>query len=56
MVVKHYSNSHGTIGIWGEIKNYAYHHRDGKVYIFDTDGQLIKDAEVIENRAVCGMK
>lgn len=52
MVKKHYITSEGTIGIWGKIKNYVYHHNDNKSYIFDIDGNLLEGLEVQENKAI----
>lgn len=56
-VVKlHYIDTKGTIGIWGDIINYAYHHYNGKVYIFDNEGNQINNRVIVENSEVLRLK
>lgn len=47
----HYIESNGDLGIWGKIVNYAYHHKDSKSYVFDTNGELLENVEVLQSRA-----
>ena len=47
VVKDHYKKTEGKIPIWGKIKNYVYYHKDGKAYVFDTDGNLIDTNEEI---------
>ena len=56
IVKQHYIDSSGSIGIWGTVINYVYHHSDGESYIFDKDGNQLKDIDIIENRAVLKLK
>ena len=42
IVKAHYKKTEGTLPIWGDIANYAYHHNDESVYIFNTLGKFIK--------------
>ncbi len=52
IVLQHYKNSDGKIGIWGTTINYIYHHSDGKTYTFDINGNRIEnDRNVCESRA-----
>ncbi len=56
-VLNHYKESAGEIGIWGKIKRYTYHHKDGQIYVFNCNGELIKDsANIVESRAVITIK
>jgi len=50
-IKKHYIKSNGDLGIWGKIVNYAYHHKDSKSYVFDTNGVLLENVEVLQSRA-----
>ena len=52
VIKEHYIDSDGNIGIWGDIANYVYHHSDGESYIFDIDGNLIKNEIVLESKAI----
>jgi len=51
MIRQHYQDSDGKLMMWGNIVNYAYHHTDNEVYVFDRTGRLLKGEKVIENRA-----
>ena len=48
-------NTKGELPMWDNIVNYAYHHKDGKVYVFDTDGNLTEQ-EVEESLATLSVK
>ena len=54
-VKQHYLSTKGTLGIWGKIENYIYHHKD-KIFTFDTDGTKIIDDEVDESKATLSVK
>lgn len=51
MIRQHYQDSNGKLMMWGNIVNYAYHHTDNEVYVFDRTGRLLKGEKVIEIRA-----
>ena len=55
IVKNHYKETGGELFIWGKIKNYVYDHKDGKSYIFDTDGNLINE-KVLETMAILSVK
>jgi len=48
----HYKENKGLLPMWGEIINYVYHHIDGKIYVFDFNGNLVENGEYIESKAV----
>lgn len=51
-IKEHYLQNDGTLKIWGKINSYQVH-LFGKIYIFDTNGNLqINDEIVCENMAV----
>jgi len=56
IVKKHYVQENGKIGIWGKIVNYVFHHKDDKTFVFDTDGKLVENIVVAENRAILTLK
>jgi len=52
LVTTHYKTSEGKLVVWGNIHYYNFHDIDGRVYVFDTAGKLIKkDADVSESVA-----
>jgi hypothetical protein len=55
-VRRHYKSKGGKLVIWGEIENYQYHHRDGKVYLFDVVGNYIPNKQVYESQATLRLK
>ncbi len=55
VVKTHYHDTKGKLPMWGNIVNYAYHHKNGKVYVFDTDGNLTEQ-EVEESLATLSVK
>jgi hypothetical protein len=56
IIKEHYIDSDGNIGIWGDIVNYVYHHSDGEAYVFDTEGTIIRDIDIFENRAILKLR
>jgi hypothetical protein len=54
-VQTHYRDNDGKLPIWGRIANYVYHHKDGKTYVFDTNGKLT-DEEVCETEATLSVR
>ncbi|WP_025209086.1 hypothetical protein [Hippea sp. KM1] len=40
---EHYKDNNGELPMWGKIRSYAYHHKDGKVYVFDPEGKLVDE-------------
>ena len=40
MIRRHYLQNEGRLTVWGKIHAYSYHHIDGSVYLFATDGTL----------------
>jgi len=54
-VQKHYKQSAGKLPLWGKISNYIYHH-DDEVFIFSTDGKIIKNVAVDESKATLSIK
>ena len=58
IVKQHFIDTKGKIGIWGNIVNYVYHHKDGYKYIFDKDGNIIKskDTDITENKSTLSLK
>jgi len=56
LIVSHYKETKGNIGIWGNIVNYVYHHYDNKTYTFNTKGKLIEDIKVNESKATLKLK
>ena len=56
IVNQHFIETKGNIGIWGNIVNYAYHHSDSETYVFDKDGSLLDDENIIETKAVLSLK
>jgi len=55
-IKNHYISTNGKIGIWGNVVNYAYHHNDGKVYVFDKYGNQIDSKPIVESRASLRLK
>ena len=54
-IKEHYLQNEGTLKIWGKINSYQVH-LFGKIYVFDTNGNLqINDEIVCENRAILGI-
>ncbi|RLA84629.1 MAG: hypothetical protein DRG78_01000 [Epsilonproteobacteria bacterium] len=41
IIKKHYKDTKGKIGIWGNIEDYIYYHKDNQIYTFDTNGNQI---------------
>lgn len=58
IVKHHFIDTQGKIGIWGDIVNYVYHHKDGYRYIFDKNGKLRKgkNTDIVESRATLRLK
>ena len=56
IVKNHFIKTNGKIDLWGKITNYNYHHKDGKSYVFDTDGNMVVDKKIIESKAVLSLK
>ena len=56
IVKKHYKENEGKLPIWGNIDNYFYHHKDGKVYTFDKNGLMVENDNIIESIATLSIK
>lgn len=39
----HYRDNKGYLPVWGNIEKYFYHHSDGKIYLFDINGNFVKE-------------
>ncbi|BCD62901.1 hypothetical protein NitYY0826_C1789 [Nitratiruptor sp. YY08-26] len=53
IIQEHYKQTKGELFMWGKIQRYVYHHSDGRVFVFDTKGNLIPNPEKVEeNRAI----
>ncbi len=50
-IKKHYKVSDGSIGIWGKIISYTWHHKDSKTYTFYPDGSFEQSCDYVEPRA-----
>jgi hypothetical protein len=48
LVRRHYEESDGELPLWGKIHRYAYHHSDGRVFVFDMEGKLLPEAQKVE--------
>lgn len=48
VVRHHYEESSGELPLWGKIRRYVYHHRDGRVFVFDTEGRLVPEVQKVE--------
>ena len=56
-VKEDYFTCNGQIKIWGNIISYNWHHVDGKVYIFNTNGDYIsKNKNNNESKAILTIK
>ncbi len=42
-VKKHFLHKKGYLAVWGQIKQYVYHHHNGKTYLFDSNGVVKKE-------------
>jgi hypothetical protein len=56
LVKNHFIKTGGKLDLWGKIANYNYHHKDGKSYVFDTNGNMVADEKVIESKAILSLK
>jgi hypothetical protein len=56
IIRRHYRLKKGTLPVWGDIKNYQYHHKDDKTYLFDIYGNYIPNDGVCESLATIGLK
>jgi hypothetical protein len=56
MIKRHYRLKEGRLNIWGDIQNYQYHHRDGKTYLFDVNGNHLTSKEVYESLATIRLR
>ena len=52
IVKTNYKETGGELKMWGKIVNYVYHHKDGKSYVFNVNGDLMAGAKVCESFAV----
>lgn len=43
IIQSHYKDNKGYLPVWGNIEKYIYHHSDGKIYVFDINGNFIKE-------------
>jgi hypothetical protein len=51
LIQNHYHELKGELALWGEIHNYVYHHIDGQIFVFNTEGNIIQNAEPNETKA-----
>ncbi len=56
-VKEDYFTCNGSIKLWGNIVSYNWHHIDGKVYIFDKNGNYkLNNNKVNESKATLSIK
>jgi len=52
-----YFTCNGRLQLWGNIVSYNWHHTDGKIYIFDKNGNYICSTKnIIESKATLNIK
>ena len=51
LIQNHYHELKGELALWGKIYNYVYHHTDGQIFVFNTEGNIIQNAEPNETKA-----
>jgi hypothetical protein len=56
IVRRHFKITKGKLVVWGDIQSYQYHHKDGEIYVFDTNGNLVQDKPSFENEAVLQLR
>jgi len=56
IIKKHYRDTKGRIGIWGNIEDYIYYHKDNQIYTFDKTGNQIENNKFAMSRATLKLK
>ena len=44
-IKEHFHHTKGKIPLFGKIREYFYHHIDGRIFHFDTNGRLLGQTE-----------
>lgn len=51
----HFEEHQGQLDVWGKILGYHYHHVDGSIDYWSTDGQRLDDEAILESHAFVRM-